>query len=223
LLEKKAKDLTVTDENGLDRFKNGIFVDPMTSFSLCDISNPEFSIAIDSSKGVARPKIVRETITINFSSTASSNVVKTGRLITLNYTEVPFLVQQYATKYRSSALVAYAWNGHLTLIPTYDNGVNEGKTGSAEIYIDSAAPWKEFASSPFGVTWGDWRTTTSTEVETILTGEVRNKVYDFRGNLVSDRPAAVQPVANPPSVNDLLVQAGWNGGVDLLTTLLRGL
>lgn len=223
LLEKKAKDLTVTDENGLDRFKNGIFVDAMSSFALCDISNPEFSIAIDADKGVARPKIVRETITINFSNTASSNVVKTGRLITLNYSEVPFLVQQFATKYRSSALVAYAWNGHLTLIPTYDNGVNEGTVGSADIYIDTAAPWSQFAQSPFGVTWGDWRTTTNVEVQTVLSGQVNNVIYDWRGNIVSNTPAAAQPVANPPSVNDLLIQATRTGNLDLLANLLRGL
>jgi len=193
LLEKKAKDLTVTDGNGLDRFKNGIFVDPFTDFILGDVTNPEYSIAIDTFKGIARPKIVREVINIKFNSSVSSNVVQTGRLITLSYAEIPFLTQPYATKYRSSALVAFSWNGQMTLIPSYDNNVDLNQTGSLNVTIDNSAPWKEFAASPFGSLWGDWRTTTTTVSNSVITGQVNNLVYNSGGGLVSSTRAASQP------------------------------
>jgi hypothetical protein len=170
LLEKAAKDLTVTDSNGLDRFKNGIFVDPFSDFSLGDVSNPEYSIAIDTSKGVARPRIIREVVNIKFNEATSVNTRKTGRLISIDYDEVPFLEQPYATKFRSSALVAYAWNGSVILIPSYDNNSDIHNTGSINITIDNTKPWKDFAASPLGSSWGDWRTTTTTTTNTVITG-----------------------------------------------------
>jgi hypothetical protein len=172
MLEKQAKDMTVTDINGLDRFKNGIFVDPFSSFSLSDISNPEFSIAIDSKKGVARPKIIREVINLKFNQSASTNVQLTGRILTLPYTSIEYIVQPFATKYRSAAHVAYAWNGTLQLMPSYTNHMDVHQTGSMSLTFDSSRPWEEFASSPMSYSWGDWRTTTETASSTVVTGSV---------------------------------------------------
>lgn len=174
LLETSAKDLTVTDANGLDRFKNGIFVEPFSNFSTSDVSNPEFNMAIDSSKGIGRPKIIREIINIDFVGGLSTNATKTGRVITLPYSEISFLSQPYATKYRNSALVAYAWNGHITLLPSYDNHGDTINTGSMNITIDNSKPWQDFANSPFGYTWGDWRTTVTADVSTVISGQVQN-------------------------------------------------
>jgi len=182
LLEKKAKDLTVTDANGLDRFKNGIFVDPFTDRSLGDVSNPEYSIAIDTSKGVARPQIIREFVDIQFNDSApSSNVVQTGRLVTLDYDEVFFMAQPYATKFRNSALVAFAWNGKVILIPNYDNHQDLNNTGSINITIDNSTPWKDFAKSPFATTFGDWRTTTETTSNTVIDGVPKNINFTAKG------------------------------------------
>lgn len=188
LLEKKAADLVVTDADGLDRFKNGIFVDPMSNFELSEVSNPEFSVAIDASRGVARPRIVREVVLIepagsfgtvnntantggrNFYVDSTNKVQKTGRCITLPYNEVQFMQQPFATKYRSSALVAYAWNGRVILVPSYDNHGDTINTGSINITIDNTTAWKEFANGPMGAVWGDWRTTSSSVSSTVTTG-----------------------------------------------------
>jgi hypothetical protein len=182
ILEKQATSMTVTDQNGLDRFKNGIFVDPFSDFTLCAVTNPEFSIAIDQAKGIARPKINREVIRIKFNSGSSPNVTQTGRLITLPYLETTFLSQPYATKYRSAALVAYAWNGTIILMPSYDNHQDINNTGSINMVVDNATPWQEFANTPFASSWGDWRTTTNTQSSTVTTGHqdvttVVNNVY----------------------------------------------
>lgn len=193
LLEKKAKDLTVTDANGLDRFKNGIFVDPFTDRSLGDVSNPEYSIAIDTAKGVARPQIIREFVDIEFQSSApSSNVVQTGRLVTIDYDEIFFMSQPYATKYRNSALVAFAWNGKVILIPNYDNHQDLNNTGSINITIDNTTPWKEFANSPFGAIFGDWRTTTESFSNTVIDGTVQNINFNAitLGNVPGGGPSA---------------------------------
>ena len=178
LLEQKAAAMTVTNASGLDRFKNGIFVDPFNDFSYSDISNPEFNIAIDSVSGVARPKIAREVVKINFNSSTSS-AVKTGRLVTLPYSPVPFLVQPYATQYRSAALVAFAWNGTCVLMPAYDNHIDTINTGSVNITVDNTTAWSQFSNSAYAYIWGDWRTST---------------------NVVSTSSKTVVNTPNPPTV-----------------------
>lgn len=203
LLEKAAKDMTVTDGNGLDRFKNGIFVDPFSDFSLGEVSNPEYSIAIDTRKGVARPKIIREVFKIDISNafttvndplfTSGRNffidgtnfIQKTGRLVTLPYDETFYIAQPYATKFRSSALVAYAWNGKLTLIPCYDNNQEQNITGSLNIVIDNASAWEDFAQSPMGLQFGDWQYTTTSTSNTVVTGDVKNINFTATGMNVS--------------------------------------
>jgi len=187
ILEKRASDLLVTDANGLDRFKNGIFVDSFNDFSLMEVSNPEFGIAIDSARGVARPRFVREVVAIdlfntlstvnnantgnrNFYIDSTNHIQKTGRCITLPYNEVPFMVQPFATQYRSAALVAFAWTGRCILIPAYDNNQDVINTGSINIVVDNATPWAEFANSVMGTQWGAWRTTTSTVSNSVTSG-----------------------------------------------------
>ena len=181
ILEKKASDMTVTDANGLDRFKNGIFVDSMNDFKQSDVSNPEYTIAIDGNRGVARPRIIREVINIDYNS-GDSSTQKTGRAVTLPYTQTAFLVQPYSTKYRSSAHVSLAWNGTCVLMPPYDNHSDTNNTGSIKVTIDLSAPWEEFAQSPMGSIWGDWKTTSNTTVNTVTTGGGNLETLDL-GNL----------------------------------------
>jgi hypothetical protein len=128
-------------------------------------------MVIDTKKGIGRPKIGREVINIEYNNTTSlGTTVKTGRLVTLPYTEKPFLIQPYATKYRSSALVAYAWNGTVKLIPAYDNHQDQNNTGSLNITIDTTKAWQQFAESPFNQVWGDWQTNTTSVSTSVVSG-----------------------------------------------------
>jgi len=170
LLEQKAKSTSVTDQNGLDRFKNGIFVDPFTDFKNSDVTNPEYSIAIDQNRGLARPKFITEVIKFDFNAGSSTNIQKTSRLLTLPYTSNSFINQPYATKYRSSAHVASAWNGTLVLAPAYSNHIDTNNTASVGITIDNATPWQQFANSPMGSAWGSWQTTSNVSSYSVQTG-----------------------------------------------------
>jgi len=161
LLEKKATDMTVTDANGLDRYKNGIFVETFNDYTKSEVSNPEYSFAIDSSQTRGRPRIIREVIHIEFDSPNSTNVQKTGNFITLPYVETPFIVQPYSTKYRSAAHLSVAWNGNIKLFPAYDNQTDDNITGSLKINLDLTTPWDEFAKSPMGSIYGNWRSSSA--------------------------------------------------------------
>jgi hypothetical protein len=160
-LEQKAAATTVTDANGNNRYKNGIFTDPFNSHALGDVSNQEYRISIDTAAAIARPFINRETIPTYYSASDSSSVQKTGRAITLPYVSNTLVSQPYATKYRNASAAVFKWNGHMDIYPTFSNHVDTVNTGSISATIDNASAWQQFAASPFGTMYGDWRTSTT--------------------------------------------------------------
>ena len=170
--QQKASSLVVTDSNGLNRFKNGIFVDNFTSFLSSCVANPEYSVAIDEQSGIARPKFILDTFRVNFSNTTSTNSQQTGRAITLPYTSIKFFSQPYATEYMSAAPVQFHWNGNMRLAPSYDNNICQTSTASVNITQCNVQPWKQFANTPFGSVWGSWNTTTNTNKTTVQVGTV---------------------------------------------------
>jgi hypothetical protein len=84
VLEKAAKDLSIPDGNGLDRFKNGIFVDAFFGHTNANLTDPAYAVSIDKLKGELRPKFESQNIDIEFSSALSSNVSLKGKQIRLD-------------------------------------------------------------------------------------------------------------------------------------------
>jgi hypothetical protein len=206
MLEKRASDMTVTDAYGLDRYKNGIFVDPFSDFSSSDVSNPEFSMAIDPTRGVGRPRYRQEVIRVEFSNSAST-ATRTDSVMTLPYVETRFLVQQYATKYRSAALVAFAWNGTVTLIPSYDNHVDTVNGGAINVVQDNSKPLKDFANGPFGVTWGDWRINQTVTSNTVV-NQVTKTVSVYAGTATSSADSVTSDYGIKRGSNTSVATAG---------------
>lgn len=96
ILEKSATDMVIKDPNGLDRTKNGILVDNFFTHGIGDVWNPDYWISMDKLYGSAAPP-VNASLTKFFN--AENDGTKTGKkLTTLDYTEVPAIIQPYATK-----------------------------------------------------------------------------------------------------------------------------
>lgn len=174
-LEQQAKDFNVKDENGLDRFKNGIFADPFNNHSLGDVSNFEYAIAIDERVGIARPKIKRTTVDLKVGNT--TNVVAEGQVAKLPYVSKLLIEQPYASKYRNATESVWKWSGNVTLFPSYDFAQDETRLPDVNVVIDTASPWQDFADSPFGTQYGDWTTSTrllDSDVSTSVTSSTRN-------------------------------------------------
>lgn len=160
-LEQQARDLTVPDSNGLDRFKNGIFADPFNSHNIGNVSDFEYKISIDPKETVARPYIQRHDIDMMYVSSSSNNITKTGPILTLPYSSEVYIKQAYATKYRNVCESVWQWNGKLQLYPSFDFFRDEDTSPNVNVNIDIASPWEQFANSPWGSRYGDWRTTNS--------------------------------------------------------------
>jgi hypothetical protein len=170
LLEQSTKDLTIADANGLDRFKNGFFAEPFVSHKLGNVSDFEYKVAIDPDAKVARPFFTKHSIDYALNANNSSNIQVSGSKITLPYTGVTYIEQPYATKFRNCTESVWQWSGNITLYPEYDHHKNETSIPAVNVNIDLASTFEEFANSPFGTTFGDWRTVdTSTSTETNFT------------------------------------------------------
>jgi len=83
LLEKNALDFQVLDANGLNRFKNGVFVDTFNSHILGATYNPDYKIVIDTKEKSIRPTYTMESFGYEYVS--GTNVVNSNNLITLSY------------------------------------------------------------------------------------------------------------------------------------------
>ena len=124
-LEKQATDTTELDADGLDRFKNGILVDPFTGWAVASTSDDGKDCAIDKkNKLLTCLQDNANTVGLRYSTTTSTTTINSGNKIMLPYTEVeaPGLKQAYASKQlRLAEELNFVWTGELTVMPFTDN------------------------------------------------------------------------------------------------------
>ena len=138
LLETSTSNLFVSDSNGLNRFKSGFFVDNFTSTTAqetaiesknsIDVRNKElrpkhYTTAIDLLFGPVEN--IDPTKDLAFSAVEGINIRKTGDIITLDYAEVEWLSQVFATRSESvTPFIISFWNGSLELVPASDTWID---------------------------------------------------------------------------------------------------
>jgi hypothetical protein len=181
LLEQKAQNIQVPDSSGLNRFKNGIFADPMSSHIFAESSDIEYRFSIDSSLGYGRPLFSSENVDLKFDINASSGVTRTGKYVTRPYTNELFIFQPFATKFRNNTQDVWSWRGSLDLFPQYDMNRDETRLPNIDTSIDLTQPFIDFnntisrgtGATVFGTRFGDWRTVNiSTETERVDGGNL---------------------------------------------------
>jgi hypothetical protein len=108
-LEQKATQLNIPNIDGVDRFKNGIFVDPFDNHNLARINDQEHQIVIDPILGVGRPKVSIENVKLELDSVygnskqiirdSANNIAYNKNFVTVDYDpDTVFLEQQFATR-----------------------------------------------------------------------------------------------------------------------------
>ena len=138
LLETNTANMIIEDDRGLNRFKSGFFVDNFTS----TISQQFVGYgknSIDSSQQHLRPSHHTTNLSLKLDTGSGSsfisggvgvypkgnNVRLNGDIITLDYREVMWLEQKYATRSESVTpfLISF-WQGTLELTPASDDWVD---------------------------------------------------------------------------------------------------
>ena len=170
LLETYAKDQTIPDANGTDRFKNGILVDPFTGHNVGAVLDPDYKISVDPIKKHARPFFAMENISLKTftdigSADATGSLAQTGRTITLPYEVVPFREQLGASQTENlTAEITFHWYGDMSLTPDIDNFVaTDIQPAVTKNFDGNYDAWENMANA-WGTQWGSWENSGSANV-----------------------------------------------------------
>jgi len=160
LLEKSASDLSIPDGSGLDRFKNGILVDAFTGHNVGNVFDSAYHISIDPAKKEMRPFFYLENIDIGVDSAASTNIFKTGDLITLPYRHVEMIKSTSASKPRNCVgELLFNYIGNMELDPPVDNWTDTTQQPDVSVNFDGNYDAWETMADAWGTQWGDWQDT----------------------------------------------------------------
>jgi hypothetical protein len=161
LLEKAAIDLKIPDDAGLDRFKNGIFVDTFANHLLGATYNTDYRIVVDPDEKSIRPIYTIESI--DYEYLTGTNVVKTGNIITLDYDEVEYMNLSSVTTNRNTERTTYRFNGQMTLLPETDVWVDTQTAPDNTVTfpveftgVNNSIPFDENAAG-ITTTWNAWQ------------------------------------------------------------------
>ena len=123
-LEADTKNLNIVDSNGLDRFKNGILVDPFNDLSIANLENVEFNAALDFTERSLMPAVKTFPLNLKYKSASSATLFPTSsnaKVGTLQRnTDVSLLSQPYATEFRNCVSNFYSYRGFGDISPEYD-------------------------------------------------------------------------------------------------------
>jgi len=156
LLEQNTLNTFVSDTNGLNRFKSGIFIDNFSSYTPQDVSIGVRN-SIDPVEKVLRPAHYSTAVNLQvgsasipgigtistpdadsrFTSLSGQNVVRTGNVISLSYTEVPEISQPYATRVENvTPFLIDFYEGSIALNPTTDVWVSTLPPETNDVVIE---------------------------------------------------------------------------------------
>jgi len=180
LLETNTANLFVPDNDGLNRFKSGFFVDNFTSFlpqegsvlikNSIDFTNKElrpshYTTSVDLTFGPVENVDPQEDL--SFNAIEGFNVRKTGDIVTLDYSEIEWLKQPFATRSESVTpfLISF-WQGTIELTPASDTWVDtvrveakiiETEGNYTETLANASRTLNVDPQTGFGPTvWGSW-------------------------------------------------------------------
>jgi hypothetical protein len=206
LLESDTQNLTIRDpQTKLDRFKSGFFVDNFKSYNGGQISSKDYKASIDTENGILRPSHYTPSIDLLLGSESiiglgtisnpnadlnfvndfgSSNVKKVGNQILLNYSEIEYIKNQFATRTENvNPFNVINWIGSIQLNPSSDTWIETRQTerriidvqGSYEQAMQQLGVDSNTGLSP--IDWNSWETNwtgqtidNGPEIARILTG-----------------------------------------------------
>jgi len=167
MLESETANSKITDENGLDRFKNGFMVDSFIGHGIGDALDPDYLCSVDIEKKELRPFFRMENINlIEKSSTdgqrALNNYKVTGDLITLPYDEVPFIKQNISSRTENvNPFAVFTFIGRIDLNPANDDWFEVERRPDIIINVEGNFNTMKTLAEKTGVlgtVWNSWET-----------------------------------------------------------------
>lgn len=132
MLEQATKDLSIKDSDGLNRFKNGIYVDTFDDLQFAKLGDTEFDASIDEGEGTMGPALDTFQLKLRRSSTSNTSIFDaddeeedTVKIATLaTNAEKRVIAQPYATSIRPVSTGAFKYIGRVYLQPDFSSMYN---------------------------------------------------------------------------------------------------
>lgn len=181
LLEKEAKSLEIQDENGLNKFKNGIFVDSFTSRDAADLNNRDHKCSIDRVKQETRPRFIIKYADLSLTGSIASGLTFAQNGMALcNYTTDVFLRQPKASRFVNvNPYNVVNFLGRISLTPSSDDWIDVETRPDLVVNIDNTgmdiADGEEF---DIGTVWDNWEYNWTGSEELSFTDTLLSKVVD---------------------------------------------
>ena len=183
MLETQTSNLFIPDADGLNKFKSGFFVDNFTSLQPQETNGLKVKCSLDTKKNELRPQHYCTSIDLMpgpvegvdvtadraFLAAEGTNILKQSDVVTLDYTEVEWLSQQFATRTESVTpfLVSF-WLSTIKLNPSTDTWTDTARLDAKIIQQEGnfagvmAQAMQEFGVDPqtglAPIQWNSWET-----------------------------------------------------------------
>ena len=163
LLERDTAGLQIYDGANA-RYKNGFIVDSFYGHGIGAATNPDYKCSIDKTEGTLRPAFYQDNVKLLVDMTKSSNVRKTGDLLTLDYVQTSAIEQPYASAVESLNPFGFrSVRGQIFLSPSTDEWRETLRR--PDVIVDSGNTYTTYQvknDNDAGQTvWNDWQTTWS--------------------------------------------------------------
>ena len=184
-LEKAAQDLTVLDENGLERFKNGILTDSFRGHQVGDVKNVDYKCAMDFNAGELRPSFISTSIGFQTNTSLTSANVGAGTIVTSPYTIKTFITQNVATQAMAvNPFVLSNYSGTLDFFPPGDFWIDTetrpdvlvNMEGENDAWEQIGAALHDTRAAGWGNQWNDWNEFVSGKNVGVSTGSENRSV-----------------------------------------------
>ena len=204
-------DRTVRDANGLNRPKNGIFVDSLTDKTGSDITNPDYTAAIDIINRLCRGSYnLTSTGIVSNDTTNNRNVEFNGPLLMLSSTNTPFVLQDKASKTLNvNPFNVVNYLGTITLDPPSDVWKSENRLEAQNIDLTGGDAARDAWSSIQSTSYGSWNTqwTSSLSVDESTSTSVGQRNSRWNGkDETSGRSAVVNDTTTTTTTRVSLTQ-----------------
>jgi hypothetical protein len=161
LLEKDTMDMSVRDENGNDRFKNGFIVDNFTNHTIGDTSDPEYRCALDSGKNLLRPFFTEKNVNLKINPRYSNSYTVEEQKVYLDYSSVLMITQEKSSKtVNVNPFAIFTFKGTVHMFPSTDEWKVTNQ--APDIVTDRREEYENLfgallpADGVMGTSWNSW-------------------------------------------------------------------
>ena len=185
LLEQATSSLLVKNSTtGLNRFKNGILVDPFAGHDIADTLDPNYNISIDPVKKELRPYFYQRNEKFVLDDVASTGIRQVGPLVMLDYVETPYIAQIYANKYRNCIEGnIYVYKSDIILKPNYQSSPDLKTNPDVINNFDLSQNFINIKNA-WGTQWGNWQTVAQSTSQSVGAKTETSSTTDSVGNVI---------------------------------------